>query len=432
LWGKAGQRSLACSALLEAAEQLNHALTQISGLPSTPALRREQIKLQVLLITPLVHVKGYAAPETKAAVEKARLLIEQAEALGEHPEDPLSLFSVLYGFWVANYVAFRGDAVRELAAQFLTLAEKQAATVPLMIAHRLVGTSSLFTGDIARGREHYDRAIGFYNPIEHRPLATRFGQDVRVAILANRSLAKWVLGYPEAALVDIDQAINEAREIGQAATLMYALGHAPLTYLHCGDYAKSTAIADELITLADEKGSMLWKASGMAHQGWLFTLTDETSNAIQMITSGIDAWRSTGATVWVPVWLLWLARAHANLGQFDEAQRCIGETIAAVQTTKERLWEAEANRIAGEISLLLPEPDSAVAEAHFERALTVARDQQAKAWELRAAMSMARLRRNQGRMYQARELLALISGWFTEGFDTLDLKEVKTLLNELA
>ena len=143
LWGKAGQRSLARSALVEAAEQLTRALDQIATLPATPALRREQIKLQVALITPLMHVKGYAAPETKAAVERARLLIEQAEALGEPPEDPLLLFSVLYGFWVASYVAFNGDAVRELAAQFLALAEKQGATAPLMIGHRLMGVSLL-------------------------------------------------------------------------------------------------------------------------------------------------------------------------------------------------------------------------------------------------------------------------------------------------
>jgi len=175
LWGKAGQRSLARSALVEAAEQLTRALAQIAALPATPALRREQIKLQVALITPLIHVKGYAAPETKAATERARLLIEQAEALGEPVEDPLLLFSVLYGFWVANYVAFNGNATLELAVQFLALAEKKGATVPLMVGHRLMGTSLMSTGDIAPGRAHYDQALALYDPAEHRPLATRFG-----------------------------------------------------------------------------------------------------------------------------------------------------------------------------------------------------------------------------------------------------------------
>ena len=177
LWGKAGQRSLERSALVEAAAQVTLALDQIAVLPGTPALRREQIKLQVALITPLIHVKGYAAPETKAAAERARLLIEQGEALGELPEDPLLLFSVLYGFWVANYIAFNGDVMRELATQFLALAEKQGATVPLMIGHRVTGISLLCTGDIAKSRAHFDQALALYDPAAHRPLATRFGVD---------------------------------------------------------------------------------------------------------------------------------------------------------------------------------------------------------------------------------------------------------------
>ena len=304
LWGKAGQRSLERSALVEAVEQLTRALDQIATLPATPALRREQIKLQVALITPLMHVKGYAAPETKAAAERARLLIEQAEALGEPPEDPLLLFSVLYGFWVANYVAFNGDVMRELAAQFLALAEKQGATVPLMIGHRLMGISLLYTGDIAEGRAHYDQAIALYDPAEHRPLATRFGQDVRVAILSYRSLALWLLGYPEAALADTEHALKDAREIGQAATLMHALVHASLTHIFCGNYATANALADELVALADEKGALFWKAFGMLNQGCVFALTGKASDAVQMITSGITALRSTGATVLAAVVLI--------------------------------------------------------------------------------------------------------------------------------
>ena len=159
LWGKAGQRSLARSALVEAVEQLTRALAQIATLPATPALRREQIKLQVALIPALIHVKGYAAPETKAAVERGRLLIGQAETLGEPPEDPLLLYSVVYGVWVANYVAFNGDVCRDLAAQFLTLAEKQRTTVPLMIGHRITGVTLVSTGDFVRKSSAYGSRI---------------------------------------------------------------------------------------------------------------------------------------------------------------------------------------------------------------------------------------------------------------------------------
>ena len=189
LWGKAGQRSAQRSALVEATEQLRRALDLIATLPGTPARRREEIKLQVELITPLLHVRGYAAPETRAAVERARLLIEQAKTLGEPPEDPLLLFSVLYGSWVANLVSFNGDVMRELAVQFLALADKESATGPPMIGHRLMGLSLLHTGDIADARAHLDRAIALYDPVEHRPLATRFGQDVGAASLSWKSLA---------------------------------------------------------------------------------------------------------------------------------------------------------------------------------------------------------------------------------------------------
>jgi hypothetical protein len=158
LWGKAGQRSLQRSALVEAVKQFTRSRDQITTLPATPALRREEIKLQVALITPLIHIKGFAAPETKAAAERARLLIQQAEAIGEPPEDPLLLLTVLYSFCVANFVAFNGNVMRELATHFLALAEKQGTATPLMIGHRPMGTSLLLTGEIAKGRAHYDQA----------------------------------------------------------------------------------------------------------------------------------------------------------------------------------------------------------------------------------------------------------------------------------
>ena len=432
LWGKAGQRSLDRSALVEAVAQFTRALAQLETLSATPTLRREQIKLQVALITPLMHVKGYAAPETKAAVERARLLIEQAEALGEPPEDPLVLFSVLYGFFAANYVAFNGDVICNLAAQFLTLAEKQATTAALMIGHRLMGASLVHTGEIAQGQAHYDQALALFDPAEHRLLATRFGQDIGVMTLSFRSWARWLLGYPDAALADTNDALKDARGIGQAATLMFALLNGSFTHMLCGDHAAANAEADELFALADEKAALLWKAFGMSMQGCLRALTVKASDAVHMITSGMTALRSTGGTLWTPLWLSHLTRAYAALGQFDDAWRCIGEVMTTVQTTKERWYEAEVNRIAGEIALQSPEQDTSKAEAYFERALAVSREQQTKSWELRAAMSMARLWRDEGKRQQANDLLAPVYGWFTEGFDTLDLKEAKALLEALS
>jgi predicted ATPase len=169
----------------------------------------------------------------------------------------------------------------------------------------------------------------------------------------------------------------------------------------------------------------------MMQRGCVLALTGKASDAVQTITSGITAFRSTGSTIYIALYLSYLAEAHADLRQFDNATRCIGEAMTVVETTNERWYEAEVNRLAGEIALLSPEPDVAKAEIYFERALAVARKQQAKSWELRAAMSMARLWRDQGNRQQARGLLASVYGWFTEGLDTLDLKEARTLLDTL-
>jgi len=278
---------------------------------------------------------------------------------------------------------------------------------------------------------HYDQALALFDPAAHRSLATRFGQDIGVMTLSFRSWARWLLGYPEAALADTSNALKDARGIGQAATLMFALLNGSFTHMLCGDYAAANVEADELATLADEKGALLWKAFAMSMQGCLLAPTGKASDAVHMITSGVTALRLTGARMWMPLYLPNLARAHAELDQFHDAWRCIGEAMTAVESTRERWCESEVHRIAGEIALMSPEPDAAKAGAYFERALAVARQQRAKSWELRAAISMARLWRDQGKPQQARELLAPVYGWFTEGFDTLDLRQAKALLAEL-
>ena len=432
LWGKAGQRSLARSALIEAIEQLTRALGLIAALPATQATRRDQINLQVALANSLMHTKGYATPETKAAVSEARSLFEKAEALGDRPEDPLLLFSILYGFWVTNFVGHNGDALLELASQFLALAEKQTATGPLLVAHRLMGSSLSTTGDLVEGAKHLDKATALYDRAEHSPLATRFGQDVGVVTLSWRSWTAWVLGYPEAALADVELAVKVAREIGHAPTLIYALFFASSAQAFCGNYAAAIALSDEFVALADEKGASFWLAQAMSYRSCLLALTGETVDVVNMITSALSTYQSTGATVFMPRYLSTLARTYAKLGQLDDAWRCVREALTTAETTKERWFQPEVHRVAGDIALMSPQPDAAKAEGYCNRALTVARQQQAKSWELRAAVSLARLWRDQGKPQQARELLAPVYWWFTEGFDTRDLKEAKALLEELA
>ena len=405
LWGKAGQRSLNRSALIEAVEQLSRALAHIAALPSNVELRREQIGLQVALINPLMHVKGYAAPETKEAAEQARRLIEQAESNGEPPDEPLLLFSILYGFWVAHYVAFDGDVICDLAAQFLTLAEERQATLPLVTGHRLMGASYLHTGEIIKARTHLDKAMELYQPAEHRRGATLFGQDVRVAALFYRSLALWQLGYPDAAIRDAARSVVDARDTGQAATVMAALAITSLTHIHCGNYGLAKEQLDEVCALADEKSAMFWKVGGMLLLGCVSALNGKAADAVQTIGSGLQAWRSTGASLWMPAYLAHLIGAYADLGRFDDAWRCFNEATTLMQQTKERWCESEIYRIAGEVAIRSPDSDVSKAEAFFGHALEVAKAQQAKSYELRAATSLARLRRDQGRRDEALQQL---------------------------
>jgi predicted ATPase len=432
LWGKAGRRSAERSALVEATEQLRRALDLIATLPSTPALRQEEIKLQVELIAPLIPRSGYAAPETRAAEARALQLIEQAQALGEPPEDPLLLFSALYGSWAANIVAFNGDIMCDLAVQFLALAEKQNSIEPIMVGHRLMGLSLLHSGDIAKARTHLDRTISLYDPAKHRHLATRFGQDVGATTLAWRSIALLLLGYPDAAVADTERALKLARETAHSVSLTYVLNFSVFPHVYCGNFAPANALIDEFIPLKDQIGALFWDGWGTVQRGYLLGSTGKAPEAVKAIKSGIAEMGSSGTTLWKPVWLSRLAMANADIGQIKEADRCIEQAITAADTAKERWHDAEVNRIAGEIALLSPERDAAKAEAYFARALEVGREQKAKSWELRAATSMARLWRDQGRRPQARKLLASVYGWFTEGFNTLDLKHAKTLLDELA
>jgi class 3 adenylate cyclase/predicted ATPase len=431
LWGKAGQRSLERSAVVEAVAQFTRALDQVASLPATPALRREQIRLQVGLANALYHSKGFGVAETLSAFDQARVMIERAEALGEHVEDPLLLYSVLYGFFIPKFMNFDGDAASALARQFLALAEQQRATAPIMIGHRLLGNTLLAIGDPSEALSHLDRAWALYDPAAHRPLATRFGHDVGVATLTFRPLAQWLLGYPQTALVETERAIKAARETDHMPTLLFALSCTALTHICSRDTAVATIHLDECISLAREKVPFFKMFAG-ALRGCVLAQTGKAADAIQAINAEIAGLGAMGAPTWRTAYLSHLALAYAELGKLDDASRCIAEAIKAVQTTKEGWYQAEINLIAGEIALKSPEPDAAKAEGYFERALAVARQQQAKSWELRAAMSLARLWRDQGKVQQARELLAPVYGWFTEGFDTRDLKEAKALLEELA
>jgi predicted ATPase len=346
-------------------------------------------------------------------------------------DDPQTLYTVLEGFFYVNHVAPSGGAALEIAQRYLALAQKNAALAPLIVGHRLVGESSMFVGNILASRAHYDQAIALYDPTKDDK-RTKWGGVHWVGSLSLRALALWLLGQPTAAQSDAAQALSIARNLRNAAMVMVALLCATRTHLFCGRIAAAKAEADEFVALAHETGEPYFKALGLMFQGLANASGAESPDAVARLESALSAYRSMEATLFTPNVLSHLAEAHARLGQFDDACRCIDDAIATIETSNERWCEADVLRVAGETSWESPARDAVKAEAYFDRALEVARTQQAKSWELRAATSKARLLRDQCRHTEAQDLLAPAYAWFTEGFDTIDLNEAKTLLDELA
>jgi class 3 adenylate cyclase/predicted ATPase len=432
LWGKAGQRSIKRSALVEAITQLTEALDQLASLQGSTAIRREQIKLQVALASTLYHVKGVSSPDAVRAYDHAIAMMDEVERLGEKPEDPLAYFAAGYGFWVSTHVAADHSTASLRADQFMARAQKQNDTTPFLIGYRIKGISLTMLGQVEAARDELTRAINGYRPEIHRPLAARFAVDFGISALLYRGLAVWLLGYPEAALKDANEGLKGARELGQAGPLMHSLYHSALPPMLCRELPSVEERARELAALAHEKSASFWSAEAELIRGWVLYVTGQASKAKGVLTAVLQERRnSMGANLWNPWYFAIIAHGAAISGDFAEAQRQIASAYTSLEKTNERWAEAEIRRLAGEIHCLSQPHELENAEDEFARSLAIARQQKAKSWELRAAMSLARLWRDQGKVSEARELLAPVYGWFTEGFDTCDLKEAKALLAQL-
>jgi predicted ATPase len=413
----------------------------VQGLPPASDYRFKHALIQDAAYENLLKSRRQALHRRTAEVLRDQFADTAAAkpALLAHHFTQAGLTEAAIEWWgTAGQRSLARSALLEGAEQ-LKRALAQIATMPATLASRreeiklqvAFANAMTLMGDFVDGKEHYDRALAIYDPAKHRPLTTRSGRDVGVILWSLRSACLLLLGYPAVASSDAGRAVKHAREIGHDTTLMLALFNAGYIHRLCGDYAAANADVDELIGSADERGASYWKAIGTALRGWFFAMSGKASDAVRAITTGINSLRSARATLYEPLHLQYLAMAYAELGQPDDARRCISDAIHKVEMSKEKWCEAEVHRIAGEIALKSPQPDASKAEKHFERSLAVARLQQAKFWELRAAMSLARLWHDQGKRDEARDLLAPVYGWFTEGFDTLDLKEAKALLDEL-
>jgi predicted ATPase/class 3 adenylate cyclase len=430
-WQRAGQRASQRSANVEAISHLSKALEMLKTLEESPSRARQELALQIGLGVPLMLTKGYAAAEVEKVYSRARELYQQ---VGESPQ----FFPMLFGLWAFYSVRAEYNTARELGEQLVSLADRAHDSAFLTEAHAARGNTLCFLGELVLARGHLERAIALYDPQQHRSHAFVYGQDPGVHSLSYATLALWLLGYPDQARKRSLEAFGLAQELSHPYSLAFALIH----LLHVHRFSRKVKAtqqrAKELFALSTEHGFPITLAVGAAFLGWALAQQGEGEEGIMQILQGIDNWRATGATLFFrPFLLAMLAEAYEKGGSPGEGLRVLPEALAIVNKTGEHFWEAELYRLKGELTLQSEVQGSQFkvqdeAEECFRRAIDISRRQSAKSLELRAVMSLSRLRQKQSNKEEAYRMLAPIYGWFTEGFDTADLKEAKALLNEFA
>jgi predicted ATPase len=421
-WGKAGHRSAARSAMAEAAAQLQKGLDQLALLPDTSERQVRELELRTALGAALQAVKGNAAPETGQAYARARELWEQ---LGS----PSEFLRIPYGH--SRYHAFRGELDLALRSDedLLRLSRQRNDSAGLVLAHSSSGRTLIFAGRFPSARWHLEEALALYDPGSHRSFVHQVGFHPRVNSQGFLGIVLFCLGFLHQALERSSAAITEARRLAHWPSLAQSLGLGTMLLSLGGNDKALDEQADQLVAVTAEQGFPFYRAQGTICLGWVKVKNGEVAGGIALLRSGLAAYRATGAQGWLPNYLALLARACEIVRQIEEALILLDEALRIVERTGERWFAAELNRYAGQ--LVLQQGDVKTAEEHYYKALRIAREQEAKLWELRAAMSLARLRRDQGRRAEARELLTPVYDWFTEGFDTQHLKEARSLLEEL-
>jgi len=423
-WQRAGQRAIERSAHLEAIAHLSKGLEVLGTLPDTPERAQQELDLQITLGPALSATKSWAAPEVGRAYARARELCQQ---IGETPQ----LFTVLRGLWVFYVVRAEYQTALELGERCLTLAHSLQDPSLLLEAHHTHWDTLFWLGEVVSARAHMEQGAALYDPQKHRSHAFLYEEDPGVCRLAAEAPALWLLGYPDQALGSIHNALTLAHEISHPYSSALALAQAALLH-HCRRETRLTQErAEAVITFSIDQGFPFWAAWGTILRGWALTEQEQGEEGIPQLRHGMAAWQATGAELTWPLWLALLAEAYGKVGQTEAGLTALAEALATVHKTGERWWETELHRLKGELLLRRASPTEEV-EVCFRQALEIARRQQARSLELRAATSLSRLWQRQGKGAEARQLLTPIYGWFTEGFDTADLREARALLGALA
>jgi predicted ATPase len=421
----AARNAVRVSAHREAAALARRGLSLLEKLPESPQRVGQELALLQALGVSLVATQGFASPDVERTYLRARDLCERAG-------DQAGLFPVLYGLW--NVSLLRCDLPRctQLATQAFALAEGLADPIFLLQAYNVLQQPLLHQGDLEAARRGQERGLALYYAHCHGGLTATFGEDPGVGCLTYGAVTLWLLGYPDQALRSWQAARRLAEDLANPFDLGRALYFGAFTHLCRGEVAVVEELAGLLRELADEQGFAFLSAGATIFLGWTLAEQGQTPAGVAQMRQGLASWQATGALSHRPYQLALLARALAEGGPDGEGLRCADEALALAASTGERFLEAELHRLRGEILLAgaAGPARAAAAEACFGRSLEVARRQGARSLELRALLSLAGLLRRQGRAAEARPLLAETYAWFTEGFETPDLRQARELLGE--
>ena len=422
---RAGKRALRVSANEEAVVHFTEALDLLNTCPETAERKEQEMDLQTSLGPALIAIKGYAAPEVEKAYIRARELCLEVGGTSQ-------IYPVLVGLWVHYFVRGELSKALELGQQLLELAPSEENPAVFLQACRTLGATLCSMGEFHSSLKHCNQGISLYRSRHQRfHDALAYVHDPGAVYLAYSAIALWCLGFPDQALKRSHESITLVHELDHPFSEAFALAMASFFHHLRREEQIVQKRAESGLTLATEKGFSQWIATGIILRGWALAQQGQGAEVITPMRQALDGWRASGAKLVVPYFLLLLTEAYAVFGQTEAGLTTVDEALSAAHNSGERWFEAEMYRLRGEL-LLKQERAETEIEACFNQALDVASQQKAKSLELRIAMSLSRLRQRQGRQAEALQMLTAVYNWFTEGFDTPDLRDARVLLGELA
>ena len=424
-WQKAGEMAIRRSAHVEAISNFTTGLDLLTALPDGPDRAQQELDMQIAIGPALIATKGWQVPEARQAYTRARELCQQVK-------DTPQLFQVLTGLRSFYQIRAEHQTSRELGHELFTLAQRQDDPANLPEAHRGLGISLFQLGELAEACDHLEQGIALYGLKQHRDHAFLYGQDTGISCLVYMSWALWLRGYPDQTLPRSNEALDQAHALSHPFSLAYTLACTAFLYQFRIEASRVQEQAEALMALSTEQGFAFWQGWGMIMRGWALVVQAQREEGRIQIQQGLSTFQETGTKCFLPYFNALVAEAEVRMGHIEDGLRVLNQGLHMVNTTGERWWEAELHRQKGEFILLQSLERHSDAESCFNKAIDVARKQQAKSLELRAVISMSRLWQSQGKIEEARNLLSEIYNWFTEGFDTADLKDAKALLDELS